>query len=61
MYSNKPRTISELKENIREEIRAIPRSVCKCVMQNFAMHLKKYVDLNRGHLEQVPVASDIII
>lgn len=27
LYSNKPRTISELKENIREEIRAIPSKV----------------------------------
>lgn len=53
VYANKPRTISELKVNIREEIRAIPRSVCKSVMLNFAMRLKKCVDLNGGHLEQV--------
>ena len=32
VYANKPRTISELKENTREEIRAILRSVCKSVM-----------------------------
>lgn len=53
VYANKPRTISQLKVNIREEIRAIQRPVCKSVMLNFAMRLKKCTDLNGGHLEQI--------
>ena len=53
VYGNKPRTISELKENIREEIRGIPRAVCQSVMLNFSMRLKKCTDLNGGHLEHM--------
>ena len=53
VYASKLRTISELKSNIREEIRAIPRSVCKDVMLNFTMRLKKCTEQNGGHMEQV--------
>ena len=52
-YTNKSTNITELKENVREEIRVIPRSVCKSVLLNFATRLKKCTDLNGGHLEQV--------
>ena len=52
-FANKPTSITELKENVREEIRAIPRSVCRSVLLNFAKRLKKCTDLNGGHLEQV--------
>ena len=45
--------ITGLKEAIREEIRAIPRSVCKDVMDNFVLRLKKCTELNGGHLEQM--------
>ena len=51
VHANKPTNITELKENIREEIRAIPRSVCNSVLLNFAIRLKKCTDLNGGHLE----------
>ena len=51
VYTNKPTNITELKDNIREEVRA--RSVCKSVLLNFALRLKKCTDLNEGHLEQV--------
>ena len=53
VYANKPRTISELKVAIRDEIRAIPRSVCKDVMKNFVKRLEKCLELNGGHLEHV--------
>ena len=53
VYANKPRTISELKVAIRDEIRAIPRSVCKDVMKNFVKRLEKCLELNSGHLEHV--------
>ena len=41
VYAGKPRTITELKEAIREEMRAITNSVCKKVMNNFVLRLKK--------------------
>ena len=46
-----PRTITDLREAIREEMRAIPRSLCKDVMDSFVLRLKKCTDLNGGHLE----------
>ena len=46
-----PRTITDLKEAIREEMRAIPRSLCKDVMDSFVLRLKKCTELNGGHLE----------
>ena len=53
VYSGKPRTITDLKEAIREEMRAIPRSVCLCkdVMDNFVRRVKKCMELNGGYLE----------
>ena len=53
VYANKPRTISELKVAIRDEIRAIPRSVCNVVVKNFVKRLEKCLGLNGGHLEHV--------
>ena len=49
VYAGKPRTITELKEAIREDIRAIPRSVCKNVMDNFVLRLRR-----RNEEETVP-------
>uniref|UniRef100_H2Z2Y6 DUF4817 domain-containing protein n=1 Tax=Ciona savignyi TaxID=51511 RepID=H2Z2Y6_CIOSA len=53
VYAEKPRTITELKEAIREEMRAITKSVCKNVMDNFVLRLKKCTELNGGHLEHM--------
>ena len=53
VYSGKPRAITDLKEAIREEMRAIPQSVCKDVMNNFMLRLKKCTELNSGHLEEM--------
>ena len=50
MYVEKPRTTTELKEAIREEMRAIPNSFYKNDMDNFVLRLKKCTELNRGHL-----------
>ncbi|KAI6646359.1 hypothetical protein LOD99_9230 [Oopsacas minuta] len=52
VYSTKPRTISELKENIKE-IRKIPTTVCKNVMNNLVVRLKKCTELKGGHLEHL--------
>ena len=46
-------TITDLNEAIREEVRVIPRSVCKDVMNNFVLRLKKCTELNGGHLGQM--------
>ena len=53
IYAGKPRTITVLKEAIREEMRAITNSVCKNVMDNFVLRLKKCTELNGGHLEHM--------
>ena len=53
VYTGKLRTITELKEAIREEIRVITNSVCKNVMDNFMLHLKKCTELNGGNLEHM--------
>ncbi|KAI6650019.1 hypothetical protein LOD99_6234 [Oopsacas minuta] len=53
VYSIKPRTISELKENIREEIRKIPNTVCKNVINNLVVRLKKCTELKGGDLEHL--------
>ena len=53
VYSRHPRTITDLKEAIREEMRAISRSVCKDVTDNFVPRLKKCTELNSGDLEQM--------
>ena len=50
VYSGKLRAITELKEAIREQMRAIPRSVCRDVIDNFVPRLKKCTELNGGHL-----------
>ena len=49
-----PRTITDLKEVIREEMRAIPRFLCKDVVDNFVLRLKKCAELSGGYLETLP-------
>ena len=54
VYSGKPRTNTDLKEAIREEMRATSCSaVCKDVMDNFVLRLKKCTELNGGHLKEM--------
>ena len=53
VYSGKPRTITGLKEAIREEMRASSQSVCENVMDNFVLRFKEYTELNSGHLEKM--------
>ena len=53
VYSGKPWTIIDLKEAIREEMRAISLSACKNLMDNFVMRLKKCMELNGDHLDQM--------
>ena len=53
VYAGKSRTITELKEAIREEMRAITNLVCKNVMYNFVLRLKKCTELDGGHPEHM--------
>ena len=42
-----------LQEAIKKEMRAISRYVCKNVMDNVVLRLKKCTEMNGGHLEQM--------
>jgi hypothetical protein len=44
VYEKKPRTTVDLKQNIREEVAAIPPNMLQRVMQNFQKHLGEGVD-----------------
>jgi hypothetical protein len=46
----KPRTMVDLKQNIREEVAAISPNMLQQVMQNFQKRLGKYVDNKGCHL-----------
>ena len=51
VYSRKSRKIADLKEAIREEMRAIPRSLREDVVDSFVQRVKKCTELNGDHLE----------
>ena len=53
VYAARPKSITELKEAIKEEIRPIPGSVCKDVFNNFVLRVKKCTELNGGYLKQM--------
>jgi hypothetical protein len=51
VYEKKPRTTEDLKQNIREEVAAIPPTMLQRVMQNFQKRLLgDCVDNNGRHL-----------
>jgi hypothetical protein len=50
VYDKKPRTTEDLKQNIREEVAAIPPTMLQQVMQNFQKRLRERVDNNGRHL-----------
>jgi hypothetical protein len=53
VYSTKPRSIAELKRNIRNEIKKIDQDTCKKVIQNFAVRVRECGKLHGGHLEHI--------
>ena len=53
VYQDKPKTLTELKEKITDECKAIKPDVFKSVMNNFCLRLKKCKDLNGAHLEHL--------
>jgi hypothetical protein len=50
VYEKKPRRAEDLKQNIREEVAAIPPAMLQRVMQNFQKRLRERVDNNGRHL-----------
>lgn len=48
VYANKPRTIQQLKANIREEVRALGPEILRKVMEN-ALERARQVEANNGH------------
>lgn len=51
VYINKPKSLDELKENIRREIRNIPQDTLKNVTANFVMRLRHVIAVEGGHFE----------
>jgi hypothetical protein len=47
VYEKKPRTMVDLKQNIREEVAAISPNMLQQVMQNFQKRLGECVDEGR--------------
>jgi hypothetical protein len=50
VYEKKPRTMVDLKQNIREEVAAISPNMLQRVMQNFQKLLGECVDNEGCHL-----------
>ena len=49
-YVNKPRIVEELKDNIREEIAAIPAEMLAKTMENAAKRAQNAINARGGHL-----------
>ena len=50
VYSNRPQSIEELKDAIRQEIASIPHEMIRRVIDNFRERLQQCVDNNGSHL-----------
>ena len=50
VYSNRPRSIEQLKDAIRQEITVIPHEMTRRVIDNFRGRLRQCVDNNGSHL-----------
>ena len=53
VYKNRPRSIADLKNEIRREIGAITPQMRRNVMQSFRKRIDACIERNRGHLEHV--------
>lgn len=53
IYSNKPRTITALKGNIRAEMAAIPTATCRRVFDNLKIRLEECSRRDGAHLDDV--------
>ena len=50
VYINRPRSIKQLKDAVRQEIAAIPQEITHRVIDNFCERLRQRVDNNASHL-----------
>ena len=55
VYVNKPRTVEELKDNIREEIEAIPAEM----LENAAKRAQNAINARGGHLRDIISKIDV--
>lgn len=53
VYVNNPRTTAQLKQNIRQEIAAIPQETCRRVLENFRARLHECQRRDGGHLDDI--------
>jgi hypothetical protein len=53
VYTNRPRTIQELKLSIPQEIAAVPEDMLENAMQNFEERLQMCVQQEGGHLTHI--------
>ena len=53
VYANKPRTIQELKANIRQEILSLQPQMLRSVMENSLERARVCVAKNRGYLRDI--------
>lgn len=53
MYVNKPQTLGQLKQNIRDEIRRLQPETLRRVMQNALKRANACIEQNGGHLSDV--------
>ena len=53
VYVNKPRTVEELKDNIHEEIAAIPAEMLGKTMENATKRAQNGINARGGHLRDI--------
>jgi vacuolar-type H+-ATPase subunit E/Vma4 len=53
VYTNRPRTIQELKVSIRQEIAAVPEDMLENALQNFEERLQMCVQQEGRHLTDI--------
>ena len=53
VYTHKPRTLNDLKETVRQEIRPIDRQLLARVMDDFKKRLENYIQEDGRHLTDI--------
>jgi len=53
VYENKPRSLQQLKQNIREEIKKISKELCHRAFENFEKRLRECIRCDGAHLSNV--------
>ncbi|KAI6648262.1 hypothetical protein LOD99_12071 [Oopsacas minuta] len=53
VYKDRPKTITDLKQKIKDEVKGIKRSVLESVMENFTLRMQKCKNQSGCHLEHL--------